>query len=107
MQEITEKPEMSRSITGLVGLIKKGDCRSLALLREGLGCSRMELAAWMSIPESCLLDWEENHCVPTPGQMALWRVKLSDYLNGKICMLLKTNDAELVDKLWDLLWRLA
>jgi len=107
MREVPEKIRSVQSVTGLVGLVKKGDCSSLLLLRERLGRSRAELAAHISIPESQLAAWEENREALSAGQLALWRVKLSDYLNLEIRSVLGTDNADLLAHFWDLLWRLS
>jgi transcriptional regulator with XRE-family HTH domain len=107
MREVPEKIRSIRSVTELVGLVKRGDRTSLFLLRERLGCSRAELAAHISIPESQLATWEENRETLSAGQQALWRVKLSDYLNLEIRAVLGTDNADLLGHFWDLLWRLS
>ena len=107
MREVSEKIRSVQSITGLVGLVKKGDYSPLALLRKRLGRSRAELAGRISIPESRLAAWEENLGIPSTGQLALWRVKLSDYLTVEIRAMLNTHDEDLLSHFWDLLWRLG
>ena len=107
MHEVAEDTLAVRSVTELVGLIKKGDRASLSLLRERLERSRAELAAHLAIPESRLAAWEENQESPSPGQQALWRVKLSDYLDVEIRTVLGTDNVELLACFWDLLWRLS
>ena len=102
-----EKTVSARSITHLVGLIKRGDCYSLAALRESLGRSRAELASRMAVPESRLAAWEQNQEPASAGQQALWRVKLGDYLDVELRMVLGTDNAEVVARFWDLLWRLS
>jgi DNA-binding transcriptional regulator YiaG len=107
MHEVSEKMRLVQSVTGLVGLVKKGDCSSLSLLRNRLGRSRAELAVRIFITESRMAAWEENLETPTTSQMALWRVKLSDYLTAEIRSILNTDNEELLSHFWDLLWRLA
>ena len=107
MREVPEKVRSVQSVTELVRLVKKGDRSSLYLLRERLGRSRAELAAHISIPESRLAAWEENRETLSAGQQALWRVKLSDYLNLEIRAVLGTDNADLLEHFWDLLWRLS
>lgn len=107
MRETPEKIRSVQSVTELVGLVKKGDCSSLFLLRERMGRSRSELASHMSIPESQLTAWEENRESLSAGQMALWRVKLSDYLDLELQTILGTDNEDLIEHFWDLLWRLS
>lgn len=107
MREVHEKTRSVQSATELIALVKKGDTVSLSELRERLGCSRAELAAHIGIPESRLAEWEENREALSAGQRALWRVKLSDYLNVEIRTILGTDNGDLLANFWDLLWRLS
>ena len=107
MREVPEKIRSVQSVTELVVLIKRGDRYSLCVLRERLGRSRAELAVHIAISESRLAAWEENQEAPSASQQALWRVKLSDYLNVEIRAILRTDNADLLANFWDLLWRLS
>ena len=95
------------SIIEMFSLIKRGDPVSLVTLREKLGRSRAELATHMDIVESQLASWEENGQNPTAGQQALWKVKLSDYLNLEIRKVLQTDNTEIIARFWELMWRLS
>jgi hypothetical protein len=107
MREVTEKIRSVASVTELVKLVKKGDCYSLFLLRERLGRSRVEVAAHISIPESHLAAWEENSVPISDGQLAIWRVKMSDFLSMEIKAVLGSENEDLLARFWDLLWRLS
>ena len=107
MRQVPERVRSVESITELVKLVKIGDCTSLSLLRERLGCPRAELAAHIPVPEAKLAAWEEAGAPLTASQMALWRVKLSDYLNLELKTVLGSDSEDLLARFWDLLWRLS
>jgi len=107
MREVAEKVRSVESVTGLVRLVKIGDRPSLSLLRERLGCSRAELAAHIPVPEPRLAAWEEDRESLSAGQLAIWRVKISDYLNLELKAVLHSDSEDLLACFWDLLWRLS
>jgi len=74
-------------------------------LRESWGAAAWNLQG--TSPESQFAAWEENRETLSTGHLALWRVKLSDYLNLEIQAILGTDNAGLLAHFWDLLWRLG
>jgi transcriptional regulator with XRE-family HTH domain len=89
-----------------VGLVRKGDRSSLAILRQKLGIPAAELSNSLGLAEAALNDWENGVEKPASNQMIAWRLKMGDILDARISSYLKTNNKELITQFWEIMWRL-
>ena len=90
----------------LVRLVKNGDTSSLTEVRQKLGKTQNEVAVLVGVPESQLEQWENGEIQPSHIHHALWKLRLSDYVDDEICRLLGTENNEVVNKFWELIWSL-
>ena len=102
-----EKSNSMQRVEHLIRLVKKGDAVSLAQLRQELGRSQKDIALMIGVSEQHLRRWEKGMEDPSKAQHALWRVKLSDCIDGAISDLLGTCDVEVNTRFWELLWKLT
>ncbi len=96
-----------RQVDNLIRLLRKGDAKSLAQLRNLLGIKRNDLAPEIGISEHTLELWENGEEQALGSHYALWKIKLSSYIHNKISILLGTEDAEVTNKYWALIWNLV
>lgn len=89
-----------------VGLVRKGDHSSLAILRQKLGIPAGELSISLGISEAALNGWESGVEKAASNQMIAWRLKMGDILDDRISSYLKTTNKELITQFWEIMWRL-
>jgi DNA-binding transcriptional regulator YiaG len=90
----------------IIGLIKKGNASSLAKVRRILEVTVSEFSTIMGIPENTLISWEIETDTPPHKSLIIWRIKLGDFIEGKISRYLRTTNPELIHQFWDIMWRL-
>jgi DNA-binding XRE family transcriptional regulator len=100
-----EEPALAE-IECLIGLIRKGNAGSLTKARNVLGIERNVLSIRIGISENTLNAWEIGKEVPPQKYLIAWRLKLGDYIEGKVASYLRTNDPELIHQFWEIVWRL-
>ena len=93
-------------ISDLVRLVRKGDSVSLTELRNQLGKTTDEVAAKIGVSERQLKSWELGEEQPSGILHSAWKLRLSDYVDEEISMLISTDNPELVTNFWEILWRL-
>ena len=93
-------------ISDLVQLVRKGDSVSLTELRNQLGKTTDEVAAKIGVSERQLKSWELGEEQPSGILHSAWKLRLSDYVDEEISMLISTDNPELVTNFWEILWRL-
>jgi transcriptional regulator with XRE-family HTH domain len=95
-----------QQVEELIRLIKKGDPISLTELRNQLGKTRQEIADKVGVSEYQLECWELGEQQPSGKHHSFWKLRLSDYVDERISVLIGTRNAELVAQFWGILWRL-
>jgi len=93
-------------IESLIRLVKKGDPASLTQLRQKLGIGREEIAIKAGVSESQLRHWELGEQQPSSIQHTSWKLRLSDYIDEEISELLGMDKGEIINQLWEIMWRL-
>lgn len=93
-------------ISDLVRLVRKEDSVSLTELRNQLGKTTDEVAAKIGVSERQLKSWELGEEQPSGILHSAWKLRLSDYVDEEISMLISTDNPELVTNFWEILWRL-
>lgn len=93
-------------IESLIQLVKKGDPASLTQLRQKLGIGREEIAIKAGVSESQLRHWELGEQQPSSIQHTYWKLRLSDYIDEEISKLLGMDNGEIINQLWEIMWRL-
>jgi DNA-binding transcriptional regulator YiaG len=95
-----------QQVEHLIQLVKKGDPASLAQLRRELGRTQKEVAAKIGISEYQLGRWERGEQQPTGKYYTQWKLRLSDYVDNVIAVLLGTEDGNVITQFWELMWGL-
>jgi len=93
-------------ISDLVRLVRKEDSVSLTELRNQLEKTTDEVAAKIGVSERQLKSWELGEEQPSGILHSAWKLRLSDYVDEEISMLISTDNPELVTNFWEILWRL-
>ncbi len=96
-----------KNIERLVGLVKKGDPRSLAVARRELNQTVEDIAGLVGVPAKLLVSWENGKAEPEHRYLIAWRLKMGDLVDAVIANYLNTDNPELVTQFWELLWRLG
>ena len=94
-------------VENLIRLVKKGDHVSLTELRDQLGKTRKEIANKVGISEHQLKCWELGEQQPSAKHDSFWKLRLSDYIDEEISVLINTDNPELVSHFWEILWYLS
>jgi transcriptional regulator with XRE-family HTH domain len=102
-----EDQHRMQQVDNLIKLLRKGDAISLVKLRNQLGRERHDLALEMGVSENKLELWENGEEQPPGLHSALWKIKLSSYIDEKISIFLGTEDNEITHKYWALVWDLV
>ena len=95
-----------QQVEHLVRLVKKGDASSLAQARQELGKTQKEIALQVGVSERQLGRWEKGEQQPSRTHYVLWKLRLSDYVDGLISGLLGTNNMDVITRFWELIWEL-
>ena len=95
-----------QQLEDLIRLVKKGDPASLTELRNQLGKTGKEIAEEVGVSEHQLKCWELGEQQPSSKHYTRWKIKLSDYIDEEISLLIGTENPELVTHFWEILWRL-
>ena len=98
---------MTYQVNDLIRLLKKGDIESLAYLRNLLEVKSNDLAHEVGVSSQTLELWEKGKEQPLGLHYALWKIKLSSYIDERINKFLGTNDSEITGKYWALVWDLV
>jgi DNA-binding transcriptional regulator YiaG len=93
-------------IERIIGLIRKGNPGSLAKARSIVGIETGEFSILMGISDNLLIAWETEKESPSQKSLITWRLKLGDFIEGKIASYLRTDDPELIHQFWEIMWRL-
>ena len=93
-------------VEDLIRLVRKGNPASLTELRKHLGKTRKEIASKVGVSEDQLEDWELGEQQPSSIHHSFWKLSLSDYIDEEISALLKVDNAELINKFWEVMWHL-
>ena len=93
-------------ISDLIRLVRKGDSMSLTKVRKQLGKTREEIAKKLGVSEQQLEYWESGEQEPSGIVHSSWKLRLSDYIDEEISLLIGTENPELVTHFWEILWRL-
>lgn len=91
-------------IEAVIRLIRKGNAFSLAQARQKMGITRGQISAQMGVSEITLEAWELERNIPPHKCLIQWRLKLSDFLEEKIADYIRTDNPQLIQQFWELLW---
>ena len=94
-------------VDSLISLLRKGDANSLTQLRNLLVIKPSDLARQTGVSSQTLELWENEEVQPIGMHYALWKIRLSSYLDDKISIFLGTNDSEVTNKYLALVWDLV
>lgn len=95
-----------QQVENLIRLVKKGDFVSLTKLRHQLGKTAEGIANEVGVSVHQFRSWELGEKQPSNIWHAFWKLRLSDYIDDAISTLLGTDNAEIVTKFWEIMWRL-
>jgi hypothetical protein len=102
-----EEQLKTQQVNNLIKLLRMGDSKSLAQLRNLLEIKIHHLALQIGVSPQILELWENGEEQPPGFKYALWKIKLSSYIDERISMSLGTSDSEIINKYWALIWDLA
>jgi len=102
-----EELPKTQHVNNLIRLLRSGDAQSLTQLRNLLAIDSHDLAHQIGVSAQTLELWEKGEKKPLGLHYAIWKIKLSSYLDNKISLLLGTNDSEITSKYWALVWDLV
>lgn len=102
-----EEQTKTKQVNNLIRLLRRGDVRSLTQLRNLLAIKPGDLAHQIGVSAQTLELWEKGEEKPSGLHYALWKIKLSSYVDDNISVLLGTNDSEIANKYWALVWDLV
>ena len=102
-----EEQSKTQQVNNLIRLLRRGDVKSLSQLRNLLAIKPYDLAHQIGVSAQTLELWEKGEEKPLGLHYAIWKIKLSSYLDNKISLLLGTNDSEITSKYWALVWDLV
>jgi len=97
----------TKQVNNLITLLRIGDAKSLTQLRILLSVDSYDLAKRIGVSVQTLELWEKGEEQPLSINQALWKIKLSSYIDEKISTLLGTNNNEITNKYWALMWDFA
>lgn len=95
-----------QQVENFIRLVKKGDPVSLTELRNQLGIVRKEIADKVGVSEHQLECWELGEQQPSRKHHSFWKLRLSDYVDEEISVLIGTKNTDLITKFLEILWRL-
>ena len=104
--ETSKRTFSLREVEELIWLVRQGDAQSLTQLRHRLGRTGKELADLVGVSEEQLEKWEGGDEEPSSLHHAFWKLKLSDYVDEEVSRLLHTDNREVINQFWELIWRL-
>ena len=104
---MTEEQHRMQQVNNLIKLLRRGDGPSLAQLRNLLGIKPNDLAPAIGVSNQKLELWENGEEQPPSSRSAIWKIKLSSYIDEKISIFLGTEDNEVTHKYWALVWGLV
>jgi DNA-binding XRE family transcriptional regulator len=104
---MSEELSKTQQVNNLIRLLRSGDAKSLLQLRNLLAIDSYDLANQIGVSEQALEQWENGDEQPLGLHYALWKIKLSSYIDERISISLGTNDSEITSKYWALVWDLA
>jgi transcriptional regulator with XRE-family HTH domain len=90
-----------------IRLVREGDPVSLKELREQLGKTRKEIADKIGVSEHELKCWELGEQQPSSKHHSFWKIRLNDYVDERIAVLIRTKDTKLVTHFWEILSHLS
>ena len=105
-RNISEDRHGMQKVDNLIALLKRGDASSLAQLRNLLDVKLNDLALEIGVSEQTLGFWESDKNQIPSSYSTHWKVKLGSYLNEKIATYLRTENDDLTQKYWALIWEL-
>jgi len=104
---MSEERHRMQQVDHLIRLLRKGDVKSLTQLRNLLGIKPNDLAPQIGVSGHMLELWENEQEQPLGLHYALWKIKLSSYVDDRISIFLGTNDSAVTSKYWALVWDLV
>ena len=107
LKDMSEDGHKMQQVADLIALLKMGDAPSLTQLRNLLGIKINDLAIEIGVSEQTLEFWENGEEQTPSLYSAHWKIKLGSRLNEKIVTYLGTENEELTQKYWALIWELV
>jgi len=102
-----EELPKTQQVNNLITLLRSGDAKSLKQLCNLLAIDSNDLANQIGVSAQTLELWEKCEEQPLSLNHALWKIKLSSYIDKEISAFLGTNNIEITNKYWALMWDFA